>query len=205
MMYVQARLSPLQIVDGPRELPKAFGNVSGFNHLSDEELARFGWYPCKSRAVPTIDPRTEKLVHRFTHTDGMIEIAPTAEPLSPDEVAQQLAETRREKLSRLASLRWEREVAGIQLGSLRLQTDRSSQAAIAMAAMAGEGERWKAADGRWHDLDPEQVKRAADAVRAYVKACYATEEARQREIKAATTLPELDSIDLEAGWPSRSE
>lgn len=34
-----------QIVDGPRSLPNSWGNTSGFNLLSDEELRAFGWLP----------------------------------------------------------------------------------------------------------------------------------------------------------------
>jgi hypothetical protein len=36
-----------QIVDGPRSLPKSWGNTSGFDLMSDEELRAVGWLPWK--------------------------------------------------------------------------------------------------------------------------------------------------------------
>ena len=34
-----------KIVEGPKSLPKSWGNTSGFNLMSDAELAQFGWFP----------------------------------------------------------------------------------------------------------------------------------------------------------------
>jgi hypothetical protein len=34
-----------KIVEGPKGLPKSWGNTSGFNLMSDAELAQFGWLP----------------------------------------------------------------------------------------------------------------------------------------------------------------
>jgi hypothetical protein len=33
------------VVQGPTSLPKAFGNISGFHYLSNEELKKHGWLP----------------------------------------------------------------------------------------------------------------------------------------------------------------
>lgn len=33
------------VVEGPRNLPKAWKNISGFDTLSDPELKELGWYP----------------------------------------------------------------------------------------------------------------------------------------------------------------
>lgn len=34
-----------QIVEGPKNLPKAWGNVSGFHLLTNEQLLQYGWLP----------------------------------------------------------------------------------------------------------------------------------------------------------------
>lgn len=34
-----------KIVEGPKALPKSWGNTSGFNLMSDVELAEIGWLP----------------------------------------------------------------------------------------------------------------------------------------------------------------
>ena len=40
------------IVEGPRALPKSWGNTSGFNLLSQEELFQLGWLPWRLVEVP---------------------------------------------------------------------------------------------------------------------------------------------------------
>jgi len=44
------------IVEGPRGLPKAWGNTSGFDLQSDEELRALGWLPWRLIEVPSPGP-----------------------------------------------------------------------------------------------------------------------------------------------------
>lgn len=42
-----------QIIDGPRGLPKSWGNTSGFDKQTDEELRALGWLPWRLVEVPS--------------------------------------------------------------------------------------------------------------------------------------------------------
>jgi hypothetical protein len=42
-----------KIVEGPMGLPRAWGNTSGFNLMSDAELAQVGWFPWRLIEVPS--------------------------------------------------------------------------------------------------------------------------------------------------------
>lgn len=47
-----------EIVEGPKQLPKSWKNISGFNYLSDPELKTHGWLPYIVTPVE-IDWKTE--------------------------------------------------------------------------------------------------------------------------------------------------
>lgn len=58
------------VVEGPRALPKTWGNISGFNMLSQEELLNLGWLPWRLIEVPA--PSND-----WTMIDPVIQIGPT--------------------------------------------------------------------------------------------------------------------------------
>lgn len=45
-----------KVVEGPRGLPKSWGNTSGFNLMSDAELAEIGWLPWRLVEVSSPGP-----------------------------------------------------------------------------------------------------------------------------------------------------
>ena len=45
-----------KVVEGPRGLPKSWGNTSGFNLMSDAELAQIGWLPWRLVEVSSPGP-----------------------------------------------------------------------------------------------------------------------------------------------------
>ena len=45
-----------KVVEGPRGLPKSWGNTSGFNLMSDAELAKIGWLPWRLVEVSSPGP-----------------------------------------------------------------------------------------------------------------------------------------------------
>jgi hypothetical protein len=59
-----------KIVEGPKSLPKSWGNTSGFNLMSDAELAQFGWFPW--RLVEVASPGAD-----WTSIPSTVEITPT--------------------------------------------------------------------------------------------------------------------------------
>lgn len=201
MMHVQLSRDR-RILDGPGPLPKAWRNITGFDKLSAQELARHGWHPWQEVSAPEVDSRTHKVVTRIEVVDGTARPRHEVVALTEAERFHLLAEGRRAKLRDLASIRWEREVAGIEWDGIPLHTDRESQATLALAALEGGEERWKGADGRWYKMDAERLQGAARAVRKHKRACFAREEALAEEIRAADSIESLDAIDLEDEWPS---
>ena len=64
-----------QIVDGPKGLPKSWGNTSGFNLLSDPELAALGWLPW--RLIEVQSPGNDWVATNPTIVIGETEITET--------------------------------------------------------------------------------------------------------------------------------
>ncbi|MDA8485174.1 DUF4376 domain-containing protein [Pseudomonas resinovorans] len=102
----------------------------------------------------------------------------------------------------IAARRYTAEIAGVTVGSIRVDTDDRSKLLIngaAVEAMLNPAYvlRWKA-DGVFVDLDADQVKDVARAVRAYVQACFDREDALLTALNAGTFTESM----LEEGWPS---
>ncbi|WP_162901260.1 DUF4376 domain-containing protein [Breoghania sp. L-A4] len=79
----------------------------------------------------------------------------------------------------LASIRYDREVAGVTVGSMEISTDRDSQAKILAARVAamtdpGFATTWKAANG-FFPLDAAGIVGMSDAALAHVNTCFAAE------------------------------
>lgn len=205
MMYARVRTSPLALLEGPAPLPGSYLSISGFHHLSNEELRAFGWYPCKQHDMPVIDSRSQKVVLNLELTAGReVVITPRAVPLSDSEIQHELAEERRRKLATLARIRWEKETAGLTVNGIPYSTARESQLALSLVAAEGQPEQWKDASGQWHDLTPQQLLEASSAVQQYRRACFAHERQLASKVKSAQNAVELDRISLEEGWPSQS-
>ena len=101
----------------------------------------------------------------------------------------------------LATLRWEREVGGIEVGGLPVRTDRETQASISRARQSFiEGDlqsvRWKLGDGQMITLGAVEIAGIASAVTAHVASCFDAEGAVIDALTAATDIPTLIAIDL---------
>lgn len=202
MDYVRLRRrEPVTILEGPGPLPRAWRNLSGFDKLPADELARHGWYPFRTWPDPKIDPRREKIVHHLEIEGGEVTRRWEVVELSEAERIHRLGERRREILAALPGVRFRHETAGIVFEGIPLHSDRESQATLALAALQGTRERWKSADGKWYDLTPERLQAAAAAVAVHKRACFAREEALAGEIRQADSPEALAAIDLEEGWP----
>jgi len=102
----------------------------------------------------------------------------------------------------IAARRYQAEIAGIDLGGMRIDTGRDSQGLIAGAALAAVLDplysvRWKTPAG-FIDLTAEQIIGVVSAVRAHVQACFDREAELLVEIENGTLTPEM----LEEGWPN---
>jgi hypothetical protein len=60
---------------------------------------------------------------------------------------------------------------------------------------------WKTADNSFVQLSYDDLAAVVEAVNAQVQAAYNNEAQLLSEIEAATTIDDLDAIDLTTGWP----
>lgn len=112
--------------------------------------------------------------------------------------------------SAVAEKRLDVETAGVAIADgIRIGTDKTDQASVTGAMMTLQLGfvtviDWKGANG-WVSVTLEQLTPIAQAVASHVQACFTAEKAKCDEIDAATTIAELEQIDLDAGWPTSSE
>lgn len=126
--------------------------------------------------------------------DGQIISPPTPDPW------QQARAT-------LSSVRYAHETRGVTINGSSIATDRQSQALITGAYTYSQLNPealidWKGADGTWTKIDAATIAGIAHAVATHVQACFTNERALSELIDAAETVEDLESIDLESGWPS---
>ena len=124
----------------------------------------------------------------------------------PDEVTEEkaqpaptLAELKTAKKAELARARYSAETGGITLSGVTIRTDRGSQALITGAALAATQDPdysvvWKA-EGGFVTLSAEQIKAAAQAVRAHVEACFAREAELSSAVDAAKSAKAVRAIE----------
>ena len=128
--------------------------------------------------------------------------APTVpdEPLPPEPTFDEL---KAQKKVEIASARYEREIAGVEVNGVLIDTGRDSQALItgaALAAMLDEAYslNWKTDSGFIH-LTASEIIAVAQAVRAHVQACFDREGELVALVDAAETKEDLDEIII--SWP----
>lgn len=108
--------------------------------------------------------------------------------------------------ARATAKRYQVESGGVDVGGVRVGTDKVDQAAITGAlATLREGFvttiNWKGSSG-WVQVGLTELTAIAAAVAQHVQTCFSAERAKHEEIDAATTLEELQAIDVEGGWPA---
>lgn len=101
----------------------------------------------------------------------------------------------------LAINRYTKECSGITFNGAEIQTDRESRAnftakyALANANALENGAKWKAKNG-FVVFTKQNFKDAMSAINTHVDSCFEAEAAKLILIDAATTLTELNAIDL---------
>ena len=105
-----------------------------------------------------------------------------------------------DKLARLATKRWEVETNGITLNDMFIATDDRSKALI-YGAKGREVSSFKISTGTFISLTSEQTSAIAEAVSNHVQACFDREKELTALIITAENSEELNSIDINAGWP----
>lgn len=109
-------------------------------------------------------------------------------------------ELKAQKKAEIASARYEREIAGVEVNGITIDTGRDSQALITGAALAAVIDshyslNWKTAVGFIHLTAPEIIA-VAQAVRTHVQSCFDKEGELVALVDAAQTAEELDAIEI---------
>ena len=115
-------------------------------------------------------------------------------------VVPSFAELKAEKRAEIAAARYEREIAGVEVNGILLDTGRDSQALITGAALAAmlDSEyslNWKTESGFIHLTAPEIIA-VAQSVRAHVQSCFDREGELVAQVDAAQNAEELDAIEI---------
>lgn len=134
--------------------------------------------------------------------DGVMKVwggTPTVpdEPIPPEPTLEEL---KAQKKAAIAAARYEREIAGVEVNGVTIDTGRDSQALItgaAVAAMLDENYslNWKTTSGFIHLTAPEIIA-VAQVVRAHVQTCFDHEGELVSLVDAAQTAEELDAIEI---------
>lgn len=97
------------VVEGPTSLPKAFGNISGFHYLSNEELKKHGWLPWNLVEI-TVEADEVYGPSSIVISDSAVVETQTKRKKTSDELAQENAqkasEVRAERDRRIAETDW---------------------------------------------------------------------------------------------------
>lgn len=116
-----------------------------------------------------------------------------------------LTEIRNRKKTELASIRWENENKGTTFAGLAIPTDNITQTKILGAVLASNLDpnytvKWKTAAG-FIELNAVQITTLAQVIREHIQKCFDNEAALIQLIDYSTTREEIESINLNEGWP----
>lgn len=121
--------------------------------------------------------------------------------------AEYIENHRRDISSRISEKRWKAENGGMTVGDTPIDTDLDSVNLIT-ATMVGMGRDptavvdWQDKDKNWNKVNKASIEGMHDAVFAHRQSARTNEFNLDAEVVAATTIAELDAIDIESGWPS---
>lgn len=114
------------------------------------------------------------------------------------------------RVQELAARRYKEEVSGAVIRTdppVIVSTDRTTQAKLIAAYVKAAANpeyvitNWKAPEGFFISLNAEKIIQVANAVEAHVQACFSNEAALSEQIANASSLEELDAVNLDDGWP----
>ncbi len=113
-------------------------------------------------------------------------------------------EARKALRARIAAARYEREVAGLMINGLMIDTERDSQALITGAALEATIDpeyvcRWKTSVG-FVELSADVLINVARTVRRHVQACFD----REAELLEALDDGSFTEAMLTEGWPNET-
>ena len=110
-----------------------------------------------------------------------------------------LAKFKTEKIAELANSRWQEETGGYIYKGHEFHSDRESQNRVFQAYMASLSDpnftvTWKTKDG-WLEMTASDFITLYNEFQTFLQGLYQKEKALQEQVKAATTIEELNEIE----------
>lgn len=117
-----------------------------------------------------------------------------------------LEESREEKFEELASTLEQHEYGGVTYNGNRFATDKDSQIkylGILVSAITDPNYtvQFKTLDKSYVELNALEVNQLCMTVKNHIQNCFNNDARLTELIKSATTVEELNNIDLDSGWP----
>lgn len=116
-----------------------------------------------------------------------------------------LEDTIKNKISRLSSIRYEKEIGGLDIDGLFFATDRESVSILNSAltsiqnGFATEIE-WKTSTGSFVKLTKEMLYDISKKIFEHIQNCFKVESMHIDNINLLTTKKDVESYDIESGW-----
>ena len=151
-----------------------FAESLGYDHALEAGSAGPGWLLVDGVLVPPDSP---------------------APAVTLDDAKRQLRE-------RASALRWQHETGGIDIGGVRVLTGTEDQNRIASALIGAPATLDFKSESGWVTLTLAELQGIAAAIAAHVQACFSTERVHHEAIDLLETREDIDTYDVESGWPS---
>lgn len=194
-----------------------FGQVVEFSstckttarQLTPEQKVQYGVSKLQLVTPPPYNPDTQVRVEADpVLIDGVwmqVWAVTSSIPTDPDALEAFKATYASKRKADLAAIRYAKETAGITFNGMPVSTDRASQAMLTGAHTTVQVTPeiiidWKGNAG-WVQLNKAAIEALSQAVSSHIQSCFSNEKTVSTLIDAATTVAELEAIDLNAGWP----
>lgn len=198
-MYVKLHSNEKEIKKGPQSLPQSWGGISGFNHLSNEELSEHNWYPFIEGKVPDYDSLTHRVEWSVELVDGVAYSVPKLVELGLALQEERLTLLRDGLKEEVAVRRKAIEKQGVMYNGSLLHSDRETMVGLLFASSDGTSEEWKCLDNTWVMLTSEDMQEAANLIKEHLRACFKEEALISQEIDSMD-LAEAKAFDLDEWW-----
>lgn len=127
--------------------------------------------------------------------------------LTDAEKNERIQDVRQKKINDLTTLRFEKEVNGINVNGISVRTDRESQSQLAAAVLTlkekfANSINWKGENG-WVNLNQAQILQISKIVSQYVQGCFNVEQMHYAKIANLRSVEEINKYDFTVGWPTQ--
>lgn len=109
------------------------------------------------------------------------------------------------KLSALADFRWQKEVGGIVINGMIIETTDRSKTLVTGALMLAQSNpaatfQFKTTDNQYVEVDAAGMVAIYQAIGAHVQSCFAKEQVIANTIKALTKWEDVVGFNIESAW-----